>query len=89
MGACLLVREKSRLSLRPALRSACSLLSQPSSLRGLDDLRFLLEEGFERVACALASAPNEMDAAPAGVFRSSSSSSSPSSSEDDPSCSFR
>lgn len=64
----------------PAFRSSDSLFDQPSSRRGfLDlDLEEVLEFGFERVDCALASAPKEMEAAGAEMSSSDS--------ESDPDC---
>jgi hypothetical protein len=55
----LLLREKSRLSFLPAMRSSCSLFDQPSPARLLD---FDFLDGLAREDCALARAPNDIDA---------------------------
>ena len=68
MGACLLLRPKSRRSFRPAFRSRASLLAQPSEGVGLEGRFFLPERNSE----ALARAPKEIDAAASGFGSSSS-----------------
>lgn len=69
MGACLLLREKSRRSARPALRSSASLFVQPSS--GVLEEPFFLE-GLVRDAEALARAPKEICSAAEGSGSDSS-----------------
>jgi len=56
------VREKSRVSFLPALRSMDSLLDQPSSCMGLLFDFFLEVEDWESEDCALANAPKDMEA---------------------------
>jgi len=63
VGACLLLRPKSRRSFRPAFRSSASLLAQPSEGVGLVGCFFLWPE---RDSDALARAPKEIDAAASG-----------------------
>ena len=69
MGACLLLRPKSRRSARPAFRSRASLLAQPSEGVGTAGRFFFVPE---RDSEALARAPKEIDSAASGSDSSSS-----------------
>lgn len=72
-GACFDVREKSRVSFLPAFRSRDSLFDQPSSLIVLG-LRDLVVEVEDKLDCAFANAPKDMDDVGREGFSSSSSS---------------